>query len=468
MAKSFELIPREVKHVNTKNRKIVTKIPVPESIAVIEELRQYEPRSMSGQPLVVWDHAKGYYVFDKYGNQWIDFSSGVLVTNSGHGNEKIQQAIIDMTSHGLLHNYCFPTEVRTALVKKLSQISPDPLDKVFLLTTGSEACECAIKLARTYGQEKGGLKKIKVITFVDDFHGRTMGSQMAGGSPKSKEWIVNLDKDLNQVPFPNSFKYEWADESRDDYSDDQCFDTWMGYLKEQDITPDQIAAFMPETFQGGWAQFMPVGFVMRLRKFCDDNDILLIFDEVQAGFGRSGKLFSFQHYDVKADLVCCGKGISSSLPLSAVIGRADVMDIYGPNQMTSTHTGNPVCCAASIANIDYMMDNHLIENSAALGEVCEKKLTELQKKYPEYIGNLKGKGLVWALIFTKANSKEIDMDLAHDVVRLSIEKGLLLFAPVGAGSTIKVCPPLVIDEQALLEGLDVLEEAVEEAVRLRK
>lgn len=468
MAKSFLLEPREVLKVSTKHRTICTKIPVPESLEVVKQLRKYEPKSMTGQPLVIWDHAKGDKVYDKYGNQWIDFSSGVLVTNSGHGNEQIKKAIIEMVNSDLMHNYCFPTEVRSKLVKKLVDISPKPLDKVFLLTTGSESCECAIKLSRTYGQKVGGLKKIKIITFLDDFHGRTMGSQMAGGSPTAKEWIVNIDKDMNQVPFPNAYKYAWADESRDDYSDENCFNTWMTYLEEQNITPDQIAAFMPETFQGGWAQLMPVGFVKRLRQFCDDNDILLVFDEVQAGFGRSGKLYSFQHYDVSADIVCLGKGISSSLPLSAVIGRADVMDLYGPNKMTSTHTGNPVCCAAALANIDFMFENKLIEKSATLGKICEKSLTTLKEKYNEYIGNVKGSGLVWAMIFTKKNSKEIDLDLAHDIVRISIEKGLLFFAPVGAGSTIKVCPPLVISEEALLEGLEVLEEAIEEALTLRK
>ncbi|HPJ21088.1 MAG TPA: aspartate aminotransferase family protein [Clostridia bacterium] len=464
MAKSFKMESVEVEKVETPNRRICTSIPAPGSLPVVEKLRKYEPVSMSGQPLVVWDRAEGFNVYDKYGNKWIDFSSGVLVTNAGHANPEIKRAAMSMIEHGLLHNYCFPTEIRSELVEKLVEISPAPLEKVFLLTTGSEACECAIKLARTYGRKKGGDGKIKIITFIDDFHGRTMGSQMAGGSPAAKEWIVNIDPDMNQVPFPNSFYYEWADESRDDYSDDKCFDTWMGYLDEQGIKPEQIAAFMPETFQGGWAQFMPVGFVQRLRRFCDDNDILLIFDEVQAGFGRSGKLYSYQHYEVKADLVCLGKGVSSSLPLSGVIGRKDLLDLYGPNKMTSTHTGNPVCCAAALANIDYIIGNRLIEKSEELGYILEEKLDEIVGKYPEYIGNNKGKGLVRALVITKKNSREIDPDLAHDIVRISIEKGLLFFAPVGAGSTIKICPPLVITKEALLEGLSVLDEAIGLAV----
>jgi 4-aminobutyrate aminotransferase / (S)-3-amino-2-methylpropionate transaminase / 5-aminovalerate transaminase len=466
MGKSFEMISRKVKKVETKYRRIVTEIPVIESLETVRKLRKYEPSSMSGQPLVVWDRGEGFNVFDRYGNKWIDFSSGVLVTNSGHGNEAIKKAIIDQVEHGLYHNYCFPSEVRADLVEKLSNICPEPLKKVFLLTTGAEATECAIKLCRTYGQKAGGKKKIKIITFEDDFHGRTLGALMAGGSQRSKEWVVNLDKDMQQVPFPNAFKYDWANEKDPGYSDDKCFDMFLSSLKQQDIDPEDIAGIMPETFQGGWVQLMPVGFAKRLRKFCDRNNILLVFDEVQAGFGRSGELFSFQHYGIVPDLVCCGKGISSSLPLSAVIGRPDVMDLYGPNEMTSTHTGNPVCAAAAIANINYMYENKLIDNARELGKVCGRFLSGLRDKYPQYIGSLQGKGLAWGLIFVKKGTKEIDPDLAHDVVRISIEKGVLFFAPVGAGATIKICPPLVITEEALREGLEVFEEAVSEAVNL--
>jgi len=465
MAKSFEMVSREVPKVETKYRKITTAIPAPESLKVVEKLRKYEPRSMSGQPLIVWDRAEGINVFDAYGNKWLDFSSGVLVANSGHGNEEVKKAIIAQVEHGLLHNYCFPTQIRADLTEKLIEISPEPLGKVFLLTTGAETTECAIKLCRTYGQKIGGIEKRKIITFIDDFHGRTLGAQMSGGSPKAKEWIVNIDTDMNQVPFPNAYKYEWADEKNPNYSDEKCFEKWMSYLEEQKIKPSQIAGIMPETFQGGWVQLMPVGFVKKLREFCDRNDILLAFDEVQSGFGRSGKLFTFQHYGVKADLVCCGKGISSSLPLSALIGRTDVLDLYGPNEMTSTHTGNPICSVAALANIKYMMDNKLIENAAKLGEICDEFLNNLKNKHSDIIGCVNGRGLAWGLIFVKKGTKDIDPDLAHDITRIAIEKGLLFFAPVGAGATIKVCPPLVINEEALREGLEVFAEAIDEAIK---
>jgi len=469
MAKSFEMVSRKVPQVHTKYRTIVTDIPNQPSLDIIAELRKYEPRSMSGQPLVVWDRADGINVYDRYGNKWLDFSSGVLVTNSGHGNPAVKQAILDQVEHGLLHNYCFPSEARMKLTKKLSEIAPAGLDKVFLLTTGGEATECAIKLMRTWGQKiSGGKKKIKIITFADDFHGRTMGAQMAGGSPKGKVWIVNHDPDMHTVPFPNAFKYEWADESRADYSDDKCWSNWLAYLDEQKIAYDDIAGFMPESFQGGWVQLMPVGFVKRLRKFCDQHGALITFDEVQSGFGRSGKLFTYQHYGVAADLVCCGKGITSSLPLSAVIGRADVMDVYGPNEMTSTHTGNPVCAEAALANIEYMMANDLIGNAARLEGICRTFLKGLQKKHADVIGCVYGVGLAWGLVFTQKGSKEIDPDLAHDIVRISVESGLMFFAPVGAGATIKVVPPLVITEEPLREGLQVFADAIEAALALRK
>lgn len=373
-----------------------------------------------------------------------------------------------MVNHGLLNNYCFPSEIRAKLTKKIVEVAPEGLDKVFLLTTGAESTECAIKLARTHGQKIGGKKKIKIITFDDAFHGRTMGAQMVGGSAKGKSWIVNLDKDFLQVPFANSFKYKWADQNDPDYSDEKCFNKFLESLDELDVKYNEIAGIMTETFQGGWVQLLPKGFVKRLREFCTENKIVMIFDEVQAGFGRTGKMFAFQHADVIPDLVCCGKGISSSLPLSCVIGKSEIMDIYGPNEMTSTHTGNPVCSAATLANINYIIDNDIVQHAADMGKICKKRLKALKEKYNDVIGFVSGEGLAWAVIMVKKGTKEIDCDLAHDIVRIAMGKGLLLFAPVGDGATLKVVPPLIIKEEALLEGLDVLDEAIDEALAERK
>lgn len=463
----FDLVPKKVPEVHTKYRTIQTEIPNAESVAVIEQLRHYEPRSMSGQPPVVWDRAEGIHVYDAQGNKWIDLSSCVVVANAGHCNPQVKTAILDMMNHGLLNNYVFPSAIRAELTKKLVEVTPEGLDKVFLLTTGAESTECALKLARTYTRQQSPDKNI-VVTFHDGFHGRTLGSQMAGGSPNDKKWIRNLDPDMVQIPFPNSFKYEWADQSRPDYSDEKCFDKLLEYLREAGVTDySKISAIMTETFQGGWCELIPAGVLRMLRKFCNEHRIVLIYDEVQGGFGRTGKMFGFMHAGIVPDLVCCGKGISSSLPLSCVLGRREIMDTYGPGEMTSTHTGNPVSCAAALASITYILENNVIAHCAAMEKVAARRIAAIQEKYPDRIGFAKGVGLAWAVIPVVPGTRELDCAFAHDVVRIAMEKGVLMFAPVGSGATLKIVPPLVISEEALLEALDVLDESIAQAIAER-
>ncbi|OGS22652.1 MAG: 4-aminobutyrate aminotransferase [Elusimicrobia bacterium RIFOXYA2_FULL_39_19] len=466
MAKEYALKVKKIKKVNTPFRKMVTpEFPVKQSVAIIEKLRKYEPRSMSGQPLALWDHADGINVFDKYGNKWLDWSSGVLVTNAGHSNPEIKKAIIKQVNKGLLHNYCFPSELRAILTEKIAKLAPAPLKKVFLLTTGAETTEAAVKLARTYGAKEGGSDKITIVSFSGAFHGRTMGAQMIGGSPDLKKWIVNLDKDMVQAPFPFCFRCPWG---KDKYNncDTECFGKFINFLKEKNIDPKKnLAGVISETYQGGNAMFMPKKFAQLLRSFCTENNALLIFDEVQAGFGRTGKMFGFQHYDVVPDITCCGKGISSSLPISAVIGRADVMDIYEPNTMTSTHTGNPVCAVAAIASIDYIVKHKLTQNAAKVGKYLEKELMKIAAKYPSIIGHVSGKGLVYSLHIVKPGSKETNADLAHDIVGKCVEKGLMVFAPVGTGSaSFKISPPLIATEASIKDGIQAVDEAIAECL----
>ncbi|MEW6236161.1 MAG: aspartate aminotransferase family protein [Candidatus Omnitrophota bacterium] len=443
-------MPLNFSPIQTQYRRIASPIPVPESEAFFSELAKYEPRSMGGQPPVVWDRAEGFQVWDAYGNQWIDFSSGVLVTNAGHGRKEMREALHEQIDHGLLHSYCFLNKPRFELAKKLSSLAPPPLEKVFLLTTGSEAVECAVKLARTYGKRCFGDSKITVVGFVNDFHGRTLGSQMAGGFQAQKEWIVNLDPNMAQVPYPDGFRTK-----------DVSFDLFLRSLQEKGVTGAATAAVLVETYPGASAAFMPVEYAHKLRAWCDEHEALLIFDEVQAGFGRCGRWFGFEHYGVSADLVCCGKGVSSGLPLSAVIGRADIMDMYGPGEMTSTHSGNPLCCAAALASIGIIEREGLLENAAQLEKPLLQRSREIMAASQDHIGAVDGKGLVAALQFVIPGGTEPDKELAKRVVWRCVEKGLLLFAPVGVGGgTIKVNPPLCISEEALLEGLDVLEECV--------
>ena len=455
MGKEFDITPREVPHVETAYRRIVTPLPAPESLETLETLRRVEPISMRGQPPVVWDRAEGVQVYDKYGNMWLDWSSGVLVTNAGHGIPEVRQAIIDQVNSGLLHNYCFPSEERAQLVACLAELAPDGLDKVFLLTTGSEATECALKLARSHGIQKGGKKKIGIVGFERGFHGRTLGAQQMGGMSGQKDWIVNEDAAIVQAPFPDGYWTEHTD-----------FDFFCTTLEQKGLKPDDVAGVVMETYQGVGPDFAPVEYVQAMAEWCKAHDVVLVFDEVQAGFGRTGKMWGFEHYGIVPDVICFGKGVTSSLPLSGVIGRKEIMDQYAPGSMTSTHTGNPVCAAAALASLKVIVEDDLAGNAARLEGVMMPALREIQKRHTDVVGHCTGKGLVGGLQMVKRGQKAPDPDLAFDVVERCFHKGLLFFAPVGSwGQTVKVSPPLCISREALEEGLAVLGEAVGEAVR---
>jgi 4-aminobutyrate aminotransferase/diaminobutyrate-pyruvate transaminase/4-aminobutyrate aminotransferase/(S)-3-amino-2-methylpropionate transaminase len=457
MAREYDLTPRAVPRLETPFRRIVTPIPVPESLPILERLARHEPVAMRGQPPIVWDRAEGFQVFDAWGNCWVDWSSGVLITNAGHGRERIREAVKRQADSRLLTSYCFPSEIRARLVERLAGLLPEPLKKIFLLTTGSETVECAIKLCRTWGVKHGGRAKHVIVSFEKAFHGRTLGAQQAGGIPALKEWIVNLDPGFVQAPFPDGF-----------WNEDNSFEAFERRLFELGVEPQNVAGVVLETYQGGSAGFAPREFMQALRAWCTGHKALLVCDEVQAGFGRTGTLWGFEHYGIVPDLACFGKGITSSLPLAAVAGRAEVMDQFGPGTMTSTHTGNPVCCAAALASIDLVVEENLAENARRVGGVLHQKLLEVQARHPQ-LGAVLGRGLVAGVICAHPGTREPDGDLAWEAVRRSVEKGVLMFSPVGfQGSTVKISPPLVITEEAVLDSVAAFEEAVAEALADRK
>ncbi len=457
MSRQFDLIPRPVPRVETALRRIVTSLPAPESLPILETLHRHEPVSMQGQPPVVWDRAEGFQVFDAWGNRWIDWSSGVLVANAGHGRREMIDAITAQAAHGLLHNYCFPSAIRAQLVEKLASLLPLSLDRVFLLTTGSETVECAIKLCRTHGVKMGGRGKHVVVSFDKAFHGRTLGSQLAGGIPALKEWIVNPDRGFAQAPFPDGFR-----------TPDVSFDFFLKSLTELGVNAPSVCGVILETYQGGSAAFAPREYMQALRSWTAAHQILLVCDEVQAGFGRTGTMWGFEHYGIVPDLALFGKGISSSLPLAAVAGRAGVMNLHPPGSMTSTHTGNPIACAAAMASMDLIVKDGLVENARRLGEILHARLRVMMRRYPQ-IGDVAGKGLVAGLAIVRPGTKEPDGDAAFDLVWRTIQKGVLMFAPVGfGGATVKICPPLSITEAALEESLHAFEEAAAEILTARE
>jgi 4-aminobutyrate aminotransferase / (S)-3-amino-2-methylpropionate transaminase / 5-aminovalerate transaminase len=453
-AREYARQPETVPPVHTKFRTIQTPLPAPGSLKTLDTLWRTEPVAMQGQPPVVWEKAEGFLVQDKWGNRWIDWSSGVLVANSGHAHPDVVKAIVATAQQHLLTTYAFPTEQRAKLTSRLSSLMPEPMKKIFLLTTGSEATECAIKLCRAHGVQKGGRHKHIIITFEKAFHGRTMGSQQAGGIPALKDWIVNLDPGFVQVQFPDGFR-----------TPDVSFTYFLKQLEDQGVRPEYVAGVMLETYQGGSASFAPPSYMQKMRDWCDNNSALLVCDEVQAGFGRTGKLWGFEHYGIVPDITTWGKGVSSSMPLAFVAGPPDILDIFPPGSMSSTHSGNPICSAAALANIEAILREDLAGNAKRMGDILHARLQALRKRHAAHVAFVDGKGLVAGVHCVKPGTMEPAGDFAFDIVRRCWHKGLLLFNPVGfGGGTVKICPPLVITAEAMEESCNVLDEAFAEAL----
>jgi len=452
---AYDRTPVDVPTIDTTYRRIVTPLPVPESLPILERLDRSEPRSMRGQPPIVWDRAEDFSVYDRWGNRWIDWSSGVLIANAGHGRPEIREALKAVIDRGLLSTYVFVHEARGELTALLQSLAPDPERyHVFLLSTGSEATENCIKLAKTYALETHGPERRIIVSFENAFHGRTLGAQLAGGMAKLKTWIGCDCPDFVQMPFPDGYKNE-----------DTSFDLFLRTLAEKGVEPKQVAGVISETYQGVGPDFIPTEYARKLEAFCREHDIVLIMDEVQAGFGRTGRMFGYEHYGITPDLVACGKGISSSLPVSAVIGRADIMGLYAPGSMTSTHSASPLPTVSAIENLKIIIGEDLPGRAARLGEMLIPELERIRNKHPDRLGCVQGRGLVAGIQVVKPGTKEPSPDLALAVNVACYRKGLLMFAPVGiGGECLKIAPPLTIAEEALRESIEVFEEAIDEVL----
>jgi len=445
----FDPTPRQGDIIETRFRRIATPLPHPSTTETLEMLRDYEPRSMGGQPPILWEKAEGFSIFDAAGNRWIDFSSGVLVANCGYGHPKLKSALIDQIENGVLFTYAFPNRPRAELARRLVQLAGGRIDRCFLLTTGAEATENAIKLVRTYGMDKGGAKRRVIVSFEGAFHGRTMGAQLAGGTPALKEWIGIDNTGFVVVPFPDQAAGADAE-----------FSDFLSALKRLGVAEDEVCGVMAEAYQGGTGRFYPKPYMQQLRRWCDQHDVLLVVDEVQSGFGRTGKLFAHHHYDIEADIICCGKGLSGSLPISAVLGNSRFMSKYGPGEMTSTHSGNAICARAALASLEIIEQEGLIENARKMGEILEEEIRNLAATHQDVISAANGKGLVMAILF-RGKDGEPDGPLAMKVVDYCVRHGVMLYAPLGpGGATVKINPPLMITEDALREGLGVFAEAI--------
>ena len=454
----FSHQPIKVEKIATKYRTIKTNIPVPESISMLEKMYEIEAQAMHGQLPMVWDRADDFQIYDQWGNIWLDFTSTIFVANAGHGNKRIVKALKEVLDKPLLHTYTYASSERIDYLEYLIKNTPKQFEKAFLLSAGTEATEAALKLMRLNGQ-KQGKKQPGIICFEGNWHGRTMGAQMMAHNPVQKEWIGHIDPNIHFLPFP----YPWQEDAVANPA--QFF--WKSFeklLSEKNLSKStDFCGIMMETFQGWGSVFYPEQFVQEVANFASENGILLAFDEMQAGFGRTGELFGYMHYNVEPDLICCGKGASSSLPLAFVLGSKDIMDLPEIGSMSSTHSANPAVCVAGKANLEAILEGGLIENSKKLGHVFHNKLQALMTKFPNHISQVLGKGLLAALHFNSPQGEALT-SLCDKICELCMQRGVLL---VHTGrESIKLAPPLTITKAALIEGINVIETAVSDIINM--
>jgi len=449
----FSKNPQETYPIKTKYRSILTPIPAPGTEAVLGDLERYESRSMHGQLPIVWDRAIDFSVYDIAGNKWIDFTSTIFTANIGHANPRLVREIKRVLDQGLVHTYAYPHKIRAEYLKKLVAFAGPVFEKAFLVSSGTEAVEAALKLMRLHGLKREK-RRLGIVCVEGNWHGRTMGAQFMHSDPEQKKWVGHDDPDIHHIPFP----YPWA---VDDQSPVAFLWNALRWLEAKgvDLKRD-VCGFMLETFQGWGAVFYPGEFVQAVEEICRKYDILLAFDEMQAGFARTGKRFGYEHYEVRADLIACGKGMGSGYPLSGVLGSAEIMDLPEVGNMSSTHSASPMACAAGMATLEEIECGHLVEEAARKGRLLHDKLNDLKEKHGNRISFVLGQGLIAAVLFHKPGGTEPDSKFPSRVSELCMRKGLLV---VHTGrESIKIGPPLTIPDDALMEGVEVLDEAISE------
>jgi len=440
--------------IKTKNRFIHTLIPAPGTKILFKNLSKVESRSMHGQMPIAWDKAKNFNIFDIAGNKFIDFTSTIFVANIGHSNPRLIQYIKLALRKNLLHSYAYINKIREKYLKKLILFAGKNFQKAFLMSAGTEATEAALKLMRMYGQ-KQGKRKLGIICFEGNWHGRTMGAQMMSGNVKQKEWVGYHDPNIYHLPFP----YPWVLKSNN--PEQFLINSLIRLQKKVNLKKD-ICGVMIETFQGWGAVYYPKKYIKLLYKICKKNKILVTFDEMQSGFARTGYKFGYEYYGIRPDLICCGKGMGGGIPISGVIGKKNIMDLPDVGNMSSTHSANPLACYAGLAVLEEINKKKLLQSTKNKEKILFKKLNQIKDKFPEEILYVQGKGLISALIFN-LNLKNNIKNKIKLVVEKCLKNGLLV---VYTGrESIKIGPPLTITINALIEGINVLDQAITEELR---
>lgn len=394
--------------------------------------------------------AKGAIIIDEDGRELIDFAGGIGVVNAGHCPEPVVKAIQEQAAKYIHTSFNVVTyEPYLELCEKLVEILPHGnRTKAMLVSTGAEAVENAIKIARQ------ATKRQAVLCFTDAFHGRTL---MAMTLTSKIDYKINSGPyapEVYRLPFPNFYRYHGTLDM------DQFVEIELQRLFESGknlVDPNNLAAVIFEPIQGeGGFNPIPQKYFEGLRKFCDKYGIMLIADEIQSGFGRTGNWASWQNYNVTPDISTYAKSLGSGMPIAAVLGRAEIMDAAGPSTIGGTYIGNPVCCAAALATIQMMKDENLNQRGIEVGNIIEERFKKMQQKYSE-IGDVRGMGAMMAMEFVKNNDpRQPDGELCGQIVKECAEYGLIIINAGTNKNIIRVLCPLVITDEQLNKGLDIL------------
>lgn len=436
--------------VQPKVASVKTPLPGPQSKALFARWEKVEAQCTGYQAQVAWDHARGVVVTDADGNTFIDWTSGVLVTNVGHCHPELVKAI-QQASARLLNNYECLHEERVIAAEKLISVLPPHLDKCFFLSTGSEAIEGALRIMK----RKTG--RFEIVSFFGGFHGRTYGAASSGGLAGPKQGYGPTLPETIRVPFPYCYRCPFKAKP------ETCGLLCLEFIEDavRATSAGSLAGVLVEPYQGAAGFiFPPEGWLPRVERWARARDMLFTLDEVQSCYGRTGKFFALEWEGLTPDLVAIGKGIGSGAPASAIAARGEVIGVLGRGEMSSTMGGNPVASAAVSAVVDIMRREKLVENSRRMGELMLSRLREIQERSP-YVGEVRGKGLVMGVELVKdKTTKEPAPDLARKLIDVAAEKGLLIGSVGIFGNVIRVAPPLVINEAEAHESLDIFEKAL--------
>ena len=433
----------------TRAIELKTGVPGPRSAEILARKEAAVAEALTVALPVVIDHGEGATITDVDGNTFIDFTGGVGCLNVGHAHPRVVDAVQDQAARFMHTDFTIvPYEPYVALAERLIAVSPfrGPAKAAFF-NAGTEAVENAIKLARAH------TKRPAVIAFEGGFHGRTLLSlSLTSKTHPYKAGLGPFAPEVYRVPFAQDYRGPSASEA-------------LEALERAMITTvaaETVAALVIEPVQGeGGFVVAPQEFLAGVRRICDENGIVMVVDEVQTGFGRTGRMFAIEHYGIEPDLMTVAKSIAAGMPLSGVIGKASIMDTLHDSGIGGTYVGNPVAQAAALAVLDIFEDESLVDRAAAIGETIHGRMQAWYERW-DAVGDLRGLGAMLAVeLVADRTTKEPASALASQVVEAAAERGLLLLKSGIYSNCIRVLVPLVITEAQLDEALDVWESALE-------